>query len=156
VTGYFAPLALPLAARAALWAGDAPAAAEATERIEGSVLRGKAIGLDAATIRAGIAALDGRRTEAIAGYREVLRGWRNAGLVFDETLAIVDLATVLAPTEREMPEAATAIEEARATLTRLGAKPFLERLDAGWPPHDDDPSRVTTDAIGQTAATLTG
>jgi len=156
VTGYFAPLALPLAARAALWAGDASAAAEATERIEGSVLRGQAIGLDLATIRAGIAALGGRRTEAIAGYREVLRGWRSAGLVFDETLAIVDLATVLVPTEREMPEAATAIDEARATLTRLGAKPFLDRLDAGRPPRDDDPSRVTTDAIGQTAATPTG
>jgi class 3 adenylate cyclase len=131
VTGYFVPLAMPLAARAALWAGDVPGATEATGRIEASVLRGQAIGLDLATIRAGIAALEGRRTEAIAGYREVLRGWRAAGLVFDEAMATVDMATVLAPTEREMPEASAAIGEARATLTRLGAKPFLERLDAG-------------------------
>ena len=36
------------------------------------------IGLDGATLRAGLAALEGRRAEAIAGYREALRGWRAA------------------------------------------------------------------------------
>ena len=49
----------------------------------------------------------------------------------DEALAAIDLATALAPTEREMPEAAAAVEAARETLTRLGAAPFLARLDAG-------------------------
>ncbi len=95
-TGYFAPLALPIAARAALWAGDLPSASEAARRIEASVYRGQASGLDLATIHAGIAALEGRRADAVARYREVLRGWRVAGLPFDEALATVDMATVLA------------------------------------------------------------
>ena len=142
VTSYFVPLAMPLAARAALWAGDVPAAAEAAGRIEASVLRGQAIRLDLATVRAGIAALEGRRTDAIAGYRDVLRGWRTAGLVFDEALAVVDMATVLAPSEREMPEAATVIDETRATLTRLRAKPFLERLDTVRPSVEGRPTQA--------------
>jgi hypothetical protein len=74
------------------------------------------------------------------------------GLAFDEAVSIVDLVTVLGPSEREMPEAATVIAEGRATLRRLGAAPFLERLDAGpsnvidgRPPREaDEPTRTTT------------
>jgi len=153
-TSYFGPLASPVAARAALWTGDVPAAAEAAGRIEASVYRGQALGLDLATIRAGIAALEGRRTDAIAGYRDVLRGWRAAGLAFDEALAAVDMATVLAPSEREMPEASAAIDEARATLTRLGATPFLERLEAGKPASER--SSHARKAIGQATPTEAG
>ena len=155
-TSYFGPLATPLAARAALWAGDIPAAVESARRMDTAVYRGLAIGLDLATIRAGIAALEGRRTDAIAGYREVLRGWRTAGLTFDEALATVDMATVLAPTEREMPEAATDIAEARATLIRLGARPFLERLGADGAMVADRPSRVAAQAMGEATPTQAG
>ena len=66
-------------------------------RMDTSVYRGQAVALDLATIRAGIAALEGRRADAVAGYRDVLRGWRAAGLPFDEALASVDMATVLGP-----------------------------------------------------------
>ncbi len=155
-TSLFGPLALPLAARAALWAGSLPLAAEAARRIEASVYRGQAIGLDLATIRAGIAALEGRRGDAIAAYRDVLRGWRAAGLVFDEAQATVDMATVLAPTEAEMPEAETAIDEARAALVRLGARPFLERLDAGRPAAEERSSDASTETAGQATPTRAG
>jgi tetratricopeptide (TPR) repeat protein len=128
-TGYFVPISMPLAARAALWAGDAAAAGAVMVRLESSVVRGQAIGLDLVTLRAGIAALEGRRAEAVAGYREALRGWRQLGLAFDEAVAALDLAILLAPTEREMAEGPAAIETARETLTRLGARPFLARLD---------------------------
>jgi hypothetical protein len=66
----------------------------------------------------------------VTAYREALRGWRQLGLAFDEAVAGVELATLLAPSEREMAEAPAAIAAARETLERLGARPFLARLDA--------------------------
>jgi len=126
---YFAPIGLPIAARAALWAGDAPDAAALVARLEACLFRGQAIGLDVVTLRAGVAALEDRRAEAVAGYREALRGWRTLGLAFDEAIAALDMAILLAPTEREMAEAPAAIDTARQTLTRLGATPFLARLE---------------------------
>ncbi|MDP9483328.1 MAG: AAA family ATPase, partial [Chloroflexota bacterium] len=127
---YFVPIGLPISARAALWAGDADAAGAVLPRLENSLVRGEAIGLDLATLRAGLAALEGRRADAVAGYREAVRGWRQLGLAFDEAMATLDLAILLAPTEREMAEAPAAIEWARETFTRIGAQPLLARLDA--------------------------
>src|SRR4029079_4911658 len=51
VTSFFPPLASPLAARAALWAGDADGAISAVEALAGSGYRGAAVELDMATIR---------------------------------------------------------------------------------------------------------
>jgi len=130
VTAYFVPITLPLAARAALWAGNVAGANDLVGQIDASVFRGQAIELDRATLRAGVAALEGRRADAVAGYREALRGWRSLGLAFDEAMAALDLAVLLVPTEREMAEAASVIEAARETLNRLGARPLLARLDA--------------------------
>ena len=90
--------------------------------------RGMAVELDMATIRAGIAALEGRGAEAATAYREALKGWRQAGLAFDEALAVTDMATLLPPNERASAEVQEAIAWARETLERLGAKPILERL----------------------------
>jgi len=90
---------------------------------------------------AGIAALEGRRGDAVAGYREALRGWKQLGCAFDEALTALDLATLLAPTEREMPEASAVIEGAREALSRMGGQPFLRRLD------DKAPVRRMTEAI---------
>jgi len=128
-TSYFVPISLPLATRAALWAGDVEAAKTEMARLDATVYAGQAIGLDKVTLRAGIAALEGHRADAVAGYREALRGWRQLGLAFEEAAATVDMATLLAPTEREMAEAPAAIEEARETLSGLGSRPFLDRLE---------------------------
>jgi hypothetical protein len=81
-------------------------------------------------VAAGVAALAGRRAEAIAVYRDALRGWRALGLAFDEAMAILDMAILLAPSEAEMPEAGAAVAAAREILTRLDARPFIERLNA--------------------------
>jgi class 3 adenylate cyclase/tetratricopeptide (TPR) repeat protein len=128
-TGYFVPISLPIAARAALWAGDTDAARDLVTRIEAAVIRGQAFALDVVTLRAGVAALEGRRFDAVAGYREALRGWRALGLTFDEALAGLDLAILLNPSEREMTESPAVIEAARATFTQLGARPFAARLE---------------------------
>ena len=131
-TGYFHAVVTPLAARAALWAGDADGARTALGSLVDSGYRGAAVELDMATIRAGIAAVEGRSPEAVSAYREVLRGWQQLGLAFDEALAVTDMATLLAPRERSSVEVREAVEGARATLERLGAQPILERL--GNPP----------------------
>jgi class 3 adenylate cyclase len=130
VTSYFAPITLPIATRAALWAGNLDAARLLADQVDAAIVRGRAIAMDRVTLRAGVAALEGRRPEAIAGYREAIRGWQSIGLSFDEALAGLDLEILLAPSEREMAEAATIVESARATLTRLGAIPLLHRLGA--------------------------
>ena len=129
LTSYFAPLAYPLVVRSALWAGDAAGAAAALASLEASGYLGPALTADRLVGRAGIDALEGRGPAALAGYREALRLCRQLGLVFDEAAASVDMATLLASQERDAPDVATAIAAARETLLRLGARPFLERLD---------------------------
>jgi tetratricopeptide (TPR) repeat protein len=129
VTGYFAPLALPLGARAALWAGDAGTARRLMETLAEASFWGLAVEADRACLGAGIAALEGRPADALAGYREALRAYRQLGLVFDEALAGIDMSLLLASPERDAPDVAGAIQGARESVTRLGASPFLAILD---------------------------
>ena len=126
---YFAALVCPLLARSALWAGDAPGAASALALLEASGYAGPALAADRVVARAGIDALEGRGPAALAGYREALRSYRKLGLAFDEAAAAVDMAVLLRPPERDAADVGIAIAAARETLERLGARPFLERLD---------------------------
>lgn len=80
-----------------------------------------------ATIDAGLAALKGRSDEALALYREALRGWRDVSSVWDELLSGIDMATLLDPAE---PEVAAVVASTRTILERLRARPYLEKLDA--------------------------
>ena len=128
MTNYFAPLVLSLAVRSALWAGDTEAAADVVATFGARGFSGAALEADRAAAKAGLAALQGRGAEATAGYREALRAYRQLGLVFDEAATVVDMATLLPVPERASPEVATAVVAARATLERLGARPFLDRL----------------------------
>src|SRR5688572_1795936 len=79
------------------------------------------------TLRGGVAALERRPADALAHYRDALRGWRSAKGVWDEALTGLDMAELLDAAD---PEVAAAIRSTRAILERLGAKPYLERLDA--------------------------
>jgi class 3 adenylate cyclase len=135
-TSYFQPLAAPLAARAALWAGDLEGARAALAGLEATMFRGAALANDKAAVRAGILALEGRQAEALALYRETLRGWQGLKLAWDEALTVVDMVAFLGPEEAEVR---TAADGAWATLTRLGAKPYLERLEAALGPLPADP-----------------
>jgi len=116
-----------LAARAASWDGDADRARAALRSFDDTGAHGRAIDLSRTTIGAGIAALEGRRAEALAAYREALRGWRDLGLPWYQALTAIDALTLLGPDE---PELLAAGEDARAILARLGAKPILARLEA--------------------------
>jgi class 3 adenylate cyclase/tetratricopeptide (TPR) repeat protein len=121
------PAALPPAARVALWAGDGAAALEDLAALDESGFRGPAVEADRRTIRAGIAALEGRSEGALSLYREALRAWRDLGLTWDEALCGLDMATLLDPAN---PEVQAAAETAREILVRLEASPFIARLDA--------------------------
>ncbi|MFL5709304.1 MAG: adenylate/guanylate cyclase domain-containing protein [Chloroflexota bacterium] len=116
-----------LAARCALLAGDAVAARDDLAMAQSTDRRGRVIDADATTINAGIAALDGRARESLSLYREALRAWRDLGLAWDEARCAIDMAVMLGPSE---PEVSAAADAATVILTRLGAKPFLERLES--------------------------
>ena len=70
ITDYFNPLAMPLAARAALWAGDAATAKRLLQLPAMAAFSGPALEADRVRIAAGIAALEGRRTR---GARRIPR-----------------------------------------------------------------------------------
>jgi len=123
---FFDAVGYPLAARAAIWARDAERARGALADLDRSARRGTAIDCHRIVIRAGIAALEGRSGDAIGLYRDAMRRWRAAGLIWDEALCAIDMATDLGPAE---PEVGAVVDGAREILVRLGATPFVTRLD---------------------------
>jgi tetratricopeptide (TPR) repeat protein len=122
ITAYFAPLAYPLAARAALWNGDADGARRFDDRLAALRFGGQALEADRTRTAAGIAALEGRPDEALAGFGDALRAYRRLGLSFEDAATAVDMAGVLPGA----PDVPGALE----TLTRLGAQPYVARLTA--------------------------
>ena len=122
-----APYCLPRAAHAALLAGDVETANVVLERLIATGSHGRALDIDRQSIRAGIAALEGRTSEAIAGYRAAVAGWRELGLPWDEALTEVVAARVLGTGD---PEIAAIADAARDILSSLGAVRMLAILDA--------------------------
>ncbi len=118
---------LPQAARAALLLRDPAATSADLEALDATGLHGALIELHRRTIRAGLAALDGREDEALAMYRAVLKEWRELGLLWQVALVGLDMATLLDPAD---PDVQAAIASSREIMTRVGARPFLERLEA--------------------------
>ena len=115
------------ATRASLWARDLADAKVLADRYRDMGDFGPVADARQATISAGIAALDGRPKEALALYRDALRGWRATNLAWDEALTGIDMAELLGPSD---PEVAAAVVSTRAILERLRASPFIARLDA--------------------------
>jgi hypothetical protein len=127
VSALNAPYTLPRTAHMALFAGDPSLARASIERLAQTGAQGKAIDVDRTAIAAGLAALEGRRGEALAGYRAAIAGWRDLGLPWDEALTSIEFVRFLGPDE---PEAMAAADVARATLERLEATRILDILDA--------------------------
>ena len=121
-----APYTLPRTAHAALLAGDPALARRALERLTRTAAQGKAIDVDRMAIAAGLAALEGRRGEAVAGYRAAIAGWRDLGLPWDEAVTSIEFVRFIGPDE---PEAAAAADAARVILERLEAARILAILD---------------------------
>jgi hypothetical protein len=117
---------LPRAAHAALWTGDIEGARADLAAVDATGVHGPSVEADRRTIRAGIAAAEGRTSEALVLYREGLRAWRDLGLDLDEALCGLDAVHMLGTTEPEVRQIA---DSTREILARLGATPFLARLD---------------------------
>jgi class 3 adenylate cyclase/tetratricopeptide (TPR) repeat protein len=115
--------ALQTAARAAAWVGDADAVGEALRLMEEQPGRVPAAG--AREAKAALAALEGRRGEALAGFTDALRRWRDIGVEFEWGLCALSLVTMLGASD---PEARSAADDAAALFERLGSKALQERL----------------------------
>jgi class 3 adenylate cyclase/tetratricopeptide (TPR) repeat protein len=122
-----APDTLTMAGRVAIWDSDLPRAREAAALLDATGIHGPALEITRRGLRAGILALDNRRAEAVATYREVLRGYRDLGLVLDEALIGIEMLIVLGPAD---PAARAAADRAREVLEGLRARPLLERLNS--------------------------
>ncbi|HET7686459.1 MAG TPA: hypothetical protein VFM19_08660, partial [Candidatus Limnocylindria bacterium] len=116
----------PVGCRAALRLHDADAIREllaAFERARG----GRRASAERAAMTGALAAVEGRRAEARAGFMESLRLNRELNLAWPLALTALDavIADVLEPAERQR-----VADEARAIFERLGARPALRELDA--------------------------
>jgi class 3 adenylate cyclase/tetratricopeptide (TPR) repeat protein len=113
------------AIRAAAWLGDSAGITDAlrvVEQVPGRV--------SSALHREGGASLDalaGRRGEALAGFADALRRWRDLGLVYEAALCTVSMVKLLGASD---PEPRAAADDARSLLERLGARPLLGQLEA--------------------------
>jgi class 3 adenylate cyclase/tetratricopeptide (TPR) repeat protein len=122
-----APAGFYQAARPALWDRDVAAVQADLAALDATGFHGRVVEVRRMTIRAGLAALEGRSATALTLYRDALRGWRDLALPWDWALTGIDMATLLEPSE---PEVRSAAESTREILVRLGAKPFVQRLNA--------------------------
>ena len=111
------------AARAAAWLGDVEGLTDARRALEDQP------GRVAAAIRreadAALAALDERPAEAMAGFLDALRRWRELGLEFEAAVCSLDLVIMLGPGQ---PGVRAVGETAGAVFERLGAQPFQKLL----------------------------
>jgi class 3 adenylate cyclase/tetratricopeptide (TPR) repeat protein len=127
-TGSWAePLFLPDALRAAVWAGDLARVREAHARLEASHATGPLIDAERAAARAGLAALEGRVDDAVAGYRDAMARHRAIHSDSAAARAGLDLVRLVGGSHPAVRDAAA---EARSIFERVGARPYLDLLDA--------------------------
>jgi class 3 adenylate cyclase/tetratricopeptide (TPR) repeat protein len=120
-------VSLERAVRSALWSEDAPKVRELADRLDahpGSFASTVAARISA---RAGIAALEGRLDDAVAGYRDALARFRAVNHDFGLACTALDFVLLVGP---ENPAAFAAAGEAQAIFERVGARPYLEHLEA--------------------------
>jgi len=121
-----AAIFLGVGAHAALWEGDLESLKRIHREMEKMGGRGPLVAAQRRAMQAGIDALEGRRADAVAGYRQATRELDERGAVLDGVLTAIDMATALGPAE---PEIRTQVDAARATAERLGARALLDRID---------------------------
>jgi class 3 adenylate cyclase/tetratricopeptide (TPR) repeat protein len=116
-----------IAGRAALRLGKLDAARMALAEVEATSERGRVTEALRVELRGGVAALEGRREDALALYRDAQRRFEELRDVVDLADAQLEMAALLGLDE---PEARAAASAARQTWERLGAKAMIDQLDA--------------------------
>jgi hypothetical protein len=125
--GFNTPFALWSAARAALWSGGQTATA--AERISTILAvtedsRGAWIMNARDSLKAALAALEGRREEATTSYAAALETWNSMDLPFDHAVTVGDAMTILGPGALPVKE----VDAAVTFLEEIGAEPLLKRI----------------------------
>jgi tetratricopeptide (TPR) repeat protein len=120
------PSDLPRAVRAALWVRDATLAQRLITEYEALHVFGRFPSAWRGTFAAGMAALEGRRDEALTLFADALTKWPAANVFFEGALIGIDMLMTLGADE---PAARAAAEASRSTLAELGAKPFVDLID---------------------------
>jgi tetratricopeptide (TPR) repeat protein len=111
--------------RAAHWAGDLEAARESSREADAESYEGLYIDAERALARAGVAALEGRRDDAVAGFRESVELSRRHGSLFDMAMTQLS-ALILLPDE---PAWSDWVAEVRERFETVKSPPLLARLD---------------------------
>jgi len=123
--------------RAGIWARDVVVVRRMLD-----VARAESLGrLDAAradALEAAAAALEGDHPAALDGFGRAVATMREVGAAFDVALTQLDRLIVMP----DGPGSAEAATEARAILERLGARPFLERLEQAVATAVDEPTEA--------------
>ncbi len=123
----FASGCLRSAGRAALWSGDLDRAREVAARFEALPGSGAERQLLRASVHGGVAALEGRRSETITVYREIVGRFMERGQAFEAATEATQLVMLVGADD---PVVRTLADEARAVFERIGARPWLARLEA--------------------------
>ena len=123
----YASESLYRAARASLWSGDATEAKRLEALSEESGTSGPTHEGRHAAIKAAIAAVENRPTEALGLYRQALAKLQESNSVWDVALLGLDMAQFLDPAD---PEVAAAVAASREIMERVGAAATLRLLDA--------------------------
>jgi tetratricopeptide (TPR) repeat protein len=122
-SGINGPKALAVQMRSALWLGDAARTREALIAMQS--FRGRWMAAVRLTGDAGLAALEQGHDEATTAYARALDAWRALDAPLDLALCALDRALLRG--SDPVPEGED--DEAREIFTRLGATPFLDRLE---------------------------
>jgi hypothetical protein len=113
-------------ARVALRRRDAAGLRVACERQELRSATGNLFAVERIGFAAGLAALEGRPDEAVAGYRQARGLARDHGHLVTVVDLLIDAVTVLGPAH---PESGPFADEARQVLDAQGARALRDRLD---------------------------
>jgi class 3 adenylate cyclase/tetratricopeptide (TPR) repeat protein len=116
-----------VATDAALWLRDAPQAARILSGLEAIGVHGRFIDAVILGLHAGVAALEGRRADAVSGYRACLSEMRDLGLLFEEARVAMTAAITVGETG---PEGRVFADRAREILGTLRATALLGRFEA--------------------------
>ncbi|HTS15349.1 MAG TPA: hypothetical protein VMH24_06760, partial [Candidatus Sulfotelmatobacter sp.] len=116
-----------LAMRPALWMRDLERARAIVARLEADPFHGPSSTAHRLTVRAGLAALEGRAEESVELYREARARMIDNGDAFSAALIGLDMVTIVGPAVPVVREAAA---EARVVFERVGARSYLAFLEA--------------------------
>ncbi|MCY7418425.1 MAG: AAA family ATPase [Chloroflexi bacterium] len=114
------------AMHATAWSGDLERALVIADLLDADPASDRGVKADRIAARAAIAALEGRVEDAVAGYRDAMTAMRSIGADYWTALTALDFVR---RGGGDHPATRGAAAEARVIFERVGARPFLAKLD---------------------------